>query len=123
MRRIKITIGEVAATAILNDTRTASAIWESLPLRFTVDTWGEELYGAIPLKLSAEAAREVVERGDLGYWPPGHAFCIFFGPTPASRGDEVRAASPVNVFGHAEGDPTVFRKVRDGATVLVEKME
>ena len=123
MRRIKITIGEVAATAILNDTRTADAFWESLPLRFTVDTWGEELYGAIPLKLSAEAAREVVERGDLGYWPPGHAFCIFFGLTPASRGDEVRAASPVNVFGHVEGDPTVFRKVRDGATVLVEKME
>ncbi|MCC7355898.1 MAG: hypothetical protein IT330_19335 [Anaerolineae bacterium] len=120
MRRIRILIGDVAAMAVLNDTKTASAIWKALPLRFTVDTWGDELYGTIPLKLSPEAAREVVERGDLGYWPPGQAFCIFFGPTPASRGDEVRAASPVNVFGQVEGDPTVFRKVRDGATVVVE---
>jgi len=121
MRRIKITIGDVAATAILNDTKTADAIWKSLPLSFAVDTWGEELYGAIPLKMNPEAAREVVERGDLGYWPPGQAFCIFFGPTPASRGDEVRAASPVNVFGRVEGDTTVFRKVTDGATVVVER--
>lgn len=120
MRRIRIRIGSVEAFAQLYDTKTAEAIWKALPLRFVVNTWGDELYGAIPLRLSAEQAREVVERGDLGYWPPGHAFCIFFGPTPASRGDEVRAASPVNVFGHVEGDPAIFKKVADGAEVIVE---
>jgi hypothetical protein len=120
MRHIRIRIGDLEAFATLYETKTAEAIWKALPLRFVVNTWGDELYGAIPLKLGAEEGREVVERGDLGYWPPGHAFCIFFGPTPASIGDEVRAASPVNVFGHVEGDPTVFKKVEDGATVVVE---
>ncbi|RLI09743.1 hypothetical protein DRO42_03475, partial [Candidatus Bathyarchaeota archaeon] len=56
-----------------------------------------------------------------GYWPPGSAFCIFFGPTPASRGGEIRPASPVNVFGHILGDPTVFKKVRGGEKVRVER--
>lgn len=120
MRRIRIRIGDMEATALLDDTKTAEAVWKALPLHFSVDTWGEELYGTIPLRLSSEKAREVVDRGDLGYWPPGRAFCIFFGPTPASRGDEVRAASPVNVFGRMEGDPTVFRRVDNGAKVAVE---
>ena len=68
-------------------------------------------------------AQEVVERGDLGYWPPGRAFCIFFGPTPASRGEECRPASPVNVFGRVEGDSTVFRGVRAGTRVRLERVE
>ena len=63
-----------------------------------------------------------MEVGDLGYWPPGQAFCLFFGPTPASHGDEPRAASPVNVFGKVEGDATRFRAVRDGARVSLERV-
>ena len=70
-----------------------------------------------------ENAQAVVEKGDLGYWPPGNAFCIFFGRTPASRGDEVRPASPVNVFGRWEGDPAIFKKVRSGEKVLLERVE
>jgi hypothetical protein len=62
-----------------------------------------------------------VEAGDLGYWPPGRAFCIFFGPTPASEGGEIRPASPVNVVGRVAGDPTVFRKVRAGTRVRIER--
>ena len=73
------------------------------------------------MKAKAEDAREVVELGDLAYWPPGSAFCIFFGRTPASRGDEIRPASPVNVFGRVLGDPTVFKSVRSGTTVRVER--
>ena len=68
-----------------------------------------------------DGAKAVVEMGDLGYWPPGHAFCIFFGPTPASRGDECRAASVVNVVGKLEGDPTIFKKVRAGTRVTIER--
>ncbi len=56
------------------------------------ETWGDEIYFAIPVSLKEDGPRATVEVGDLGYWPPGRAFCIFFGPTPASRGDEVRAA-------------------------------
>ncbi len=60
--------------------------------------------------------------GDLGYWPPGSAFCIFFGPTPASRGDEIRPASPVNVFGRVDGDPSIFKAVRSGSQVKIERV-
>jgi len=121
MRRIRITAGSVSAEAVLNDTKTADAIWEALPIEARANTWGDEIYFSIPVRLGEENAQEVVEMGDLGYWPPGNAFCIFFGPTPASRGDEIRPASPVNVFGKLEGDPAVFKKVRSGEKVRVEK--
>lgn len=122
MRQIKIRAGDVQVIAELNDTRTADAIWEALPLSAAGNTWGDEIYFAIPLKLQAENAQAVVSLGDLGYWPSGNAFCIFFGPTPVSRGQEIRPASPVNVFGRVTGDPTVLKKVRDGETVTVEQV-
>ncbi len=120
MRHIKITAGGVTAEAELKDTPTADAIWEALPIEARASTWGDEIYFGIPVYLKEENAQEVVEKGDLGYWPPGHAFCIFFGPTPASRGEEIRPASPVNVFGKIVGDPAVFKKVRSGEKVVVE---
>jgi len=122
MRRIKITAGSVSATAQLNDSKTADAIWNALPITGRANTWGDEIYFSIPVNMGQDNAQAVVNLGDLGYWPPGTAFCIFFGRTPVSRGDEIRPASPVNVFGHIEGDPTVFKKVRDGETVTIEKM-
>jgi hypothetical protein len=121
MQRIKLTAGRVSATALLNDSKTAQAIWEALPFRSAGNRWGDEIYFSIPVELEEENARAVVELGDLGYWAPGTAFCIFFGPTPASRGSEVRAASPVNVFGRLEGDPKVFTAVPDGSAVLIER--
>jgi len=122
MRRIRITAGSVTAEAVLNDTPTADAIWKALPFEARVSLWGEEIYFPIPVYLEEENAREVVEMGDLGYWPPGHSFCIFFGPTPDSRGDEIRPSSPVNVFGKLEGDPKVFKDVRSRQKVRVERV-
>ena len=123
MPRIKITAGDVVAFAELNETATAEAIWNALPIEAQANTWGDEIYSSIPVHRDEEHAQEVVEKGDLGYWPPGNAFCIFFGRTPASRGDEIRPASPVNVFGRVEGDSTVFKKVRSGEKVLLERVE
>jgi hypothetical protein len=120
-RRIRITAGSVAADAALNDSMTAAAVWEALPLSVPGETWGDEIYFSIPVKAKPESPRETVEMGDLGYWPPGSAFCIFFGPTPASRGSEIRPASPVNILGRVLGDSTVFKKVRSGTTVRVER--
>lgn len=120
-RKIRITAGKVTAEAMLNGSRTATAVWDALPLSIPGETWGDEIYFGIPVKAQAEDAREVVGLGDLGYWPPGSAFCIFFGRTPASRGDEIRPASPVNVIGRVVGDPTVFKSVRSGTTVRVER--
>ena len=120
-RRIRITVGKITAEAVLNDSQTAAAVWDALPLSIAGQTWGDEIYFGIPVKARPEAAREVVDVGDLAYWPPGSAFCIFYGPTPASQGEEIRPASPVNVFGRVLGDPTVFKPVRSGATVRVER--
>jgi hypothetical protein len=122
--RIKISTpstGEVYAEFSEENLETARAIWDALPIEARANTWGEEIYFSIPVEAGAENTREVVEMGDLGYWPPGKAFCIFFGRTPASRGDEIRPASPVNVFGKVSGDPRVFKKVRGGERVTLEK--
>ena len=121
-RRIRITAGKVSADAVLNGSATAAALWDALPLAVPADTWGDEIYFSISMKAKPESPRETVEMGDLGYWPPGSAFCIFFGPTPASRGTEIRPASPVNVFGRVVGDATVFKKVRSGTVVRVERV-
>jgi hypothetical protein len=121
MRRIRIRAGKTQVTGELNNTYTADAIWKALPFSAEVNTWGDEIYFSIPLELPEEKAQEVVSLGDLGYWPPGQALCIFFGPTPVSLGAEIRPASPVNVFGRIVGDCQVLRQVRDGEEVSVEQ--
>ena len=120
-RRIRITAGTIAAEAVLDQSNTAQAVWDALPLSVPGDTWGDEIYFGIPVKAKAENPCETVEMGDLAFWPPGSAFCIFFGPTPASRGAEIRPASPVNVFGRVTGDPTIFKKVRAGTPIRIER--
>jgi hypothetical protein len=122
--RIKIVTdatGPVEATLTDENPDTAKKIWEALPIEARANTWGDEIYFGIPVEADPENPREVVELGDLAYWPPGNAFCIFFGRTPASRGDEIRPASAVNVFGKVEGDPKVFKKVRSGERVRIER--
>lgn len=121
MKRIKITAGGVSAAATLNETRTAQTIWDALPIKARASSWGDEIYFSIPVDMDTEKGQEVVELGDLAYWEPGSAFCIFFGLTPMSRGDEIRPASEVTVFGKVEGDPTPFRAVSSGAQVTVER--
>ncbi|MEW6105303.1 MAG: cyclophilin-like fold protein [Bacillota bacterium] len=122
-RRISISAGNIKVEAVLNATATADAIWAALPITGRANRWGSEIYFEIPVRLASENAKDVVEAGDLGYWPPGRAFCIFFGPTPVSRGNEIRAASPVNVFGRVEGEAKVLRSVRDGAEVVVTALQ
>jgi hypothetical protein len=121
-RTIKIISGTVEVTGTLSDCPTATAIWNALPIKSTANTWGDEIYFTIPVQVELDdTAREVVEKGALGFWPSGPAFCIFFGPTPASTGAEIRPASAVNVFGKATGDLSVLKKVRPGSAILVEK--
>lgn len=114
--------GPVEATLTDECPDTAKRIWEALPIEARANTWGDEIYFGIPVDADPENPREVVDLGDLAYWPPGNAFCIFFGRTPASRGDEIRPASAVNVFGKVEGDPKVFKKVRSGERVRIERV-
>ena len=121
--RIRITTestGPVEAEVTDETPVTAKAILEALPLRGQANTWGEEIYFTIPVEGDVENPKVVVELGDLAFWPPGNAFCIFFGRTPASKRDEIRPASEVNVFGRIIGDSKVFKRVRDGEEVIIE---
>jgi hypothetical protein len=124
MNKITIVTGSVSMEAELNDSPTAQQIWDALPIEGAANTWGDEIYFEIPVVAAQEAdARAQVEVGELGYWPVGHAFCIFFGPTPVSTDDRPRAYSPVNILGKVLGDATAFRVVRSGATVKLERAE
>lgn len=121
-RGITIVVGSLRVEAQLNDSPTAELVWKSLPVEGSANTWGDEIYFSIPLKADLEeGARDEMERGELAYWPPGMAFCIFFGPTPMSTGDEIRAASAVNPIGKIVGDAAVFKTVKNGAMVRIEK--
>jgi len=123
VKKISIRAEDLKVDASLNDSKTAQNIWDVLPIEGRVNTWGDEIYFSIPINVGSENAKVVVSEGDLGYWPPGNAFCIFFGLTPASQGDEIRPASPVNIFGKIIGDSKVFKKVRSGTKIIIEEGE
>jgi uncharacterized protein len=119
---IHIRIGQLTMEAELNDTPTAQKIAGTLPIHASFNTWGDEIYFSIPVTAELDdSARDVVDMGDLGYWPPGKALCIFFGQTPMSRPGEIRPASAVNIVGKVKGDATQFKQVMGERQVILEK--
>jgi hypothetical protein len=118
--QLRVSAGGRTCLATLLPNATARAIWDALPLEGRANRWGDEIYFAIPLALDEDNAQQEVQVGDLAYWPPGNALCIFWGPTPASQADEPRAASPVNVFARIEGPVPAFSTVQSGVTVRLE---
>jgi len=119
--RIQITVGPLSMEAELNETPTARKVADALPIRSALNTWGDEFYFTIPVEGELdESAREEVEVGDLGYWPPGKAFCIFFGQTPMSKPEKIIPASAVNIIGKVVGDAGRFKEVMTENEVLVE---
>ena len=120
-KSIIITAGKVQVRAELNDNPTAKSIVDALPIKAKAQRWGGEIYFSIPVTTELEnGSREVLEAGELGYWPTGKALCLFFGPTPASQGDEIRAASAVNIVGKMKGNWSGLADVPSGAGVLIE---
>lgn len=123
MKKIQIITEKIQMEAELNDSKTAGMIYDALPIEAEVNTWGEEIYFSIPVKTGLENGVEVVNEGDLGYWPQGNAFCIFFGKTPVSTDEEIRPASAVNLIGRFLGKPEEWKKVRAGEKVVIRKAE
>jgi len=124
MSVIEISSGELTLQAELNESPTAYEIWNKLPLEGRANAWGDEIYFEVPVAMDQESdARAEVEVGELGYWPVGRAFCIFFGPTPVSTDERPRAYSPVNVIGRVQGDAKLFKLVRDGDLVRIDRLE
>lgn len=115
-------IGQMVAEFLENkNPKTADAIWNALPIEAHANRWGEEIYFPTSVNASVEQAQELVDIGDIAYWPPGKAFCIFFGRTPASTDARPRAASDVNVFARTLEDASTFKKLRDGEKIVIER--
>jgi uncharacterized protein len=122
MNRIKITIKDIVLFAELAETKTAQAVIAALPIEARPEEWGDEFYFETPVEMQLdETATTRVKIGDIGYWPPGNALAIFFGPTPISRGVEPIPASDVNLVGKILGDATVLKKVKGAGKIRLEK--
>ena len=120
--KIKIQISTLSIEAELNDSSTAKKVEEALPITASFNTWGDEIYFTIPVDAELdETAREEVEMGDLGYWPSGKAFCIFFGQTPMSEPGRIVPASAVNIIGRVIGDATQFKEVMNEKKVILTR--
>ena len=120
---IVIIAGDKQLNGYLNDSPTAQALADALPVTGRAQLWGDEIYFPVP-QVAADlddTAAVVVNVGDLGYWPTGKAFCIFFGLTPTSVPGEIRPASAVNLVGRVTDDPCCLKQTPEGAPVRIEK--
>ncbi len=124
MRRMIIAFHRVTITVALRDTPTADALWDALPFEADARTWGDEVYFDTPVSAKREAdARAIMQAGEIAFWTDGDAIAIGFGPTPVSRGDEIRLASPANIFATTDDDVTALKAVRAGERVRVTRAE
>jgi len=121
---IKIKIGTLELSAELNDSVTATKLLSLLPLKFSMSRWGDEYYGDCGIKTAlSQDSRDIMVVGELAVWPAGNALCIFFGPTPASRGNEPRAVSPVNPVGRLLDSPDALKKLDSSIHVRIERQQ
>jgi len=117
-----IKIGDLELKAEFNDSPSSEKLKALLPLEFSMSRWGDEFYGDCGIKAElSQDARDVMEIGELAVWPTGRALCIFFGPTPASKGDEPRAVSPVNPVGKLMSGIEGLKKLRSTINIKIEK--
>ncbi len=124
MRKIKILTAKQEFVAELTDKnpKTAEAVWKALPIDGLANVWGNEIYFETPVLTDLENSQQEVEIGDVAYWPPGKAICIFFGRTPVSTSDKPKAYSPVNVFAKLINGIESLKKVRDGEKIRIERL-
>ena len=122
-KKIIFISGSINIEGILNESETAEKICSSLPLDSLVNTWGDEIYFSVPVDSELENSKEVVDLGDIGFWPPGNAICLFFGPTPISAEGEIRPASSVNIAGKLIGNLEELKLVKSGSGISVVKFD
>ncbi|UGA57676.1 cyclophilin-like fold protein [Vibrio sp. VB16] len=117
---VEVKIGSIMLDIELNDSETAEKLLSELPIRSRAKRWGDEIYFTTPVEIDvASDAKETVEVGDVAFWPPDRALCLFFGPTPCSSNGEPQAASAVNLVGKLLGDVSLLSRVTDNCQVEV----
>lgn len=119
--KIKILTNNLEIEAELNNSNTSKKIYKKLPITSTVNIWGEEIYFSIPISLEQESPTNDLEIGDIGYWPPGNSFCIFFGRTPASINNKPKAASDVTLLGKITKNINLLKDIKDGSKIKIVK--
>ena len=122
-KKIVISSGLKSIEGFLNDSKTSDNIWDSLPLESSVNTWGDEIYFSIPVINEEENPQATVDLGDIGYWPPGNAICLFFGLTPISVEGEIKPASPVNIVGKMVGDMEEMKLINSGDVISIRRFD
>ncbi len=123
MNIIRITIGKTIIDAELLSTPTAQAIEQSLPFGSKAQTWGDEVYFETPVVTELEDdAKDIVEAGEIAFWPQGNCVAIGFGPTPMSKGNEIQLAAKTNIFAKALSDVLELKSVKAGDFVFIEKL-
>jgi hypothetical protein len=123
LKKIRIKINNIETAAELYDTPTGNAIADKIPFNAKINTWGKEIYFTVPVICDLEkSSRSTLEVGELGYYPPMQAFCIFFGPTPMSSNGKPQAADNVNVFGRIIGSAEEFNRLKTGEIVNVTEI-
>ncbi len=116
-------IGEITAQLTTDKTpKTCEKFWDALPLKVTLSTWGDELYGSIPVVIAPENPQSEFNVGDIVYWLEGSGFCLLYGRTPVSTNDNPRLISPGNYLARIEGDISVFRGL-SGLKLTIERGE
>jgi len=93
---------------------TVDNLAKALPFEGRAARWKEEVYFETPVKMGTEKAKSKVEVGTIAYWPMGSALCIFYGPTDPY--------SPVNIVGKVTGNLELFRSLKSGTKIRVEKV-
>lgn len=118
--KIKLNFETATVLVTLNDSQAARTIWKALPFDSKASTWGDEIYFETPVKTKLQAGTTEVKKGDVGYWPTGKALCLFLGPTPISKGEQIIPASAVDIVGKIEGDLSALKNISDGEEVRCE---
>ena len=121
-KKINISAGEFLTTATLNNSSYSEKFYDSLPLEGSCQIWGDELFFSTSINMEEDdQSLEVVNIGDIAFWPPGSAFCIFWGPTPMSQGKEIRPASKVNLLGSIDSQLSKIKNISAGTKILLSK--
>ena len=116
MRMIEIEIlgkGKSLAKLDERNPKIREAFFDSLPIEGTANLWGEEVYFDVAMQMENENPSPSAVAGDVCYWSPGPAFCIFFGKT--------QPYSAVNHIGKVTAGLEIFRMAETGDRIVIRR--